>query len=227
MQGAQDGFEALQDHYLGSIITQGHGGTSTTGSVIKRLFGPNVSVLIDLVPENHRINFQNCVLSLNCLLAAYSSSREININVYCNLVQEVYTELLINIRGPNNKPWIFPSPTLHAFLSHSHELIDANNNYGLGRYSEQGLENNHKFLRFFRKTLSRKCSQEENLFDCFSRLWLQSDPIMWVSGRKVKLCCHCKQTTHFSRSCPEKKNLNPVSGPHTWCENTMKQLFVS
>ena len=53
----------------------GHGGTSTTGSVIKRLFGPNVSVLIDLVPENHRINFQNCVLSLNCLLAAYSSSR--------------------------------------------------------------------------------------------------------------------------------------------------------
>ena len=165
------------------------GGTSTTGSgsIIKRLFGPNVSVLIDLVPENHIINFQNFILSLNCLLTAYSSSREINMNVYCNLVQEVYIELLINIRGPNNKPWIFPSPTLHAFLSHSHELIDANNNYGLGKYSEQGLENNHKFLRFFKKTLSRKCSQEENLSDYFSRLWLQSDPIMRVSGSKGKV----------------------------------------
>ena len=129
------------------------------------------------------------------------------------------------IRGPNNKPWIYPSPTLHVFLSHSHELIDANKNCGLGKFSEQGLENNNKFLRFFRKTLSRKCSQEDNLTDCFSRLWLQSDPIIRVSGRKVKLCKHCKEATHFSLSCPKKKILNPVSGPNTWCENTMKQLF--
>ena len=171
-------------------------------------------------------SIQNCILNFNCLLTAYGSSREININVYCNLVQEFYTEVLLNIRDPNNKPWIFPSPSLHAFLSHSRELIDTNNYHGLCNFSEQGLENNHKFCRFFRKTLSRKCSQEDNLSDCFSRLWLQSDPIIRKSGRKAIFCGYCKNTTHFTVSYSKKKTLNPVSGPQTWHDITMKQLFV-
>ena len=43
----------------------GHGGTSTNGPVIKRLFGQHVSTLIDLVPEKHRMSLQKCILSLN------------------------------------------------------------------------------------------------------------------------------------------------------------------
>ena len=92
--------------------------------------------LIDLVPKKHRISLQKCILSLNCLLIAYNSSREININVYRNFVQEVYTELLMNVRGLHGEPWIFPSPTLRAFVSRSHELIDANDNHGLGNFTE-------------------------------------------------------------------------------------------
>ena len=81
--------------------------------------------------------------------------------------------------------------------------------------------------RFFRKNLSRKCSEEDNVSDCFSRLWLQSDPTIRISGRKEISCRYCKKTTHFTVSCPEKKNLNPLYGPHTWFEDTMKQLFVT
>ena len=142
-------------------------------------------------------------------------------------MQEIYTELLMNVRGPDDKPWIFPSPTLHAFLSHSPELIDANDNHGLGDFSEQGLENNNKFLRFFRKTLSRKCSQEDNLSDCFSRLWLQSDPLIRVSGRKTKSCRYCKQNSHFTVSCPEKKTLIQCLVQIHGLKKKIKQLFVS
>ena len=72
--------------------------------------------------------------------------------------------------------WINISPTLHMLLAHSWEIIEANNNYSLGEYSESGLEHNNKFLRFFRLSLARKNSQETNLQDCIERLWIKSDP---------------------------------------------------
>ena len=69
-------------------------------------------------------------------------------------------------------------------LAHSWEIIEINNNTGLGDYSETGLEHNNKFLRFFRQFLARKTSQETNLQDCIDRLWLKSDPRVRYSGPK-------------------------------------------
>ena len=80
---------------------------------------------------------------------------------------------------------------LHAY---SWELIESNNNRGLGEYSESGLEHNNKFLRFFRVNLARKTSQVTNLHDCIDRLWLKSDPGIRDAGPK-KLCSKCKKNT--------------------------------
>ena len=52
------------------------------------------------------------------------------------------------------------------FLAHSWELKEINDNYGLGEYSETGLENKNNFLRYFRQDLARKTTQESNLADC-------------------------------------------------------------
>ena len=70
-------------------------------------------------------------------MTAYSSSRSINVQEYENLVRQVYTDLLVNMRGPDKKPWVYPSPTLHSFLSHSSELIRENDDHGMGRYSNR------------------------------------------------------------------------------------------
>ena len=45
---------------------------------------------------------------------------------------------------------------------------------GLGQYTENPLENCHKYLREFRTNLARKTSEDDNLTDCFKRLYLMS-----------------------------------------------------
>ena len=185
----------------------GQGGTSTSGPVVKRLFGEEMSVLIQLVPEKHRATFERFITNLNCLLLCYSSNREVDVELYKKLVGEVYNDILRNFNTPTGSPWVYPSPTLHGFLSHSLQLIEENQNMGLGKYSEQELENNNKLLRLFRKTLARKSSQEENLANCFSRLWLQSDPVIRRSGRTIKHTLRRSVTTVPNKTESIKKEL--------------------
>ena len=51
-----------------------------------------------------------------------------------------------------------------------------NDNYGLGAYSEEGLESCNKLLRKIRISLSRKTNKDDNQIDCIRRLWFRSDP---------------------------------------------------
>ena len=70
------------------------------------------------------------------------------------------------------------SHSLHKYLAHSGDLIRLNDNYGLAQWSEAPLEGKHKFLRRFRLRLARMTSLKDNLFDVFSRLWMQSVPLI-------------------------------------------------
>ena len=103
-------------------------------------------------------------------------------------------------------------------LAHAWEIIDMNNTYGLGDYSESGLEHNHKFLRFFRSCLARKYSQEANLKDCINRFWLKSDPGVRNNSNK-KQCSKCGvENDHFTVSCPQKRyNLNNFALNYSTC----------
>ncbi len=103
----------------------------------------------------------------------------------------------------NDKLWIFLTPTVHALLSHSNELIEGNEGFGLLEFSETGLEANNKFMRFYRQFLARKTSQMDNLTDVFTRMWLKSDPFIKKAGpiqKQIKKlttsadCCMYPQT---------------------------------
>ena len=205
----------------------GFGGTSTTGPVIKRLLRQKVEVLVSLVPETHQGNLKELVVMLDVLMSAYSSSRSLSMGSYKELVGRTYDILLVKLRGPDGKPWVYPSPTVHSFLSHSAEILEENGCFGVGSLSEQGLENNNRLLRFFRKSLARKCSQEANLHDCFTRLWLQSDPIIRRSGRTAKTCSRCGDGDHFTVSCPSKEQQTTSRiAPTTLRETLMKKLLI-
>ena len=108
-----------------------------------------------------------------------------------------------NDRAEEKKQWIFISPTLRALLAHGHELVQINNNRGLGDYTEQGLKHNNKFLRFFCQHLARKQDQASNLEDCITRLWLSSDPGLHEAAPKLH-CSRCPKGGHHTVSCPSK-----------------------
>ena len=48
--------------------------------------------------------------------------------------------LLLRSFTKNKNSWIFFTPTIHALLEHSTELIKTNNCQGLGAFSESGLD---------------------------------------------------------------------------------------
>ena len=100
--------------------------------------------------------------------------------------------------------WIKISPTVHGLLAHSWELIENNDRYGLGEFSEAGLEHNNKFLRLYRRTLARKRSQKTNLEDCITRLWMRSDPMVRAAA-PTKTCKRCSETGHYTVSCKTKQ----------------------
>lgn len=81
----------------------GFGGTSTTGTVIKRLLRQKVNVLVSLVPETHQGDVKELLVVLDVLMSAYSSSRSLSMVCYKDLVDRAYSILLIMLREPDGK----------------------------------------------------------------------------------------------------------------------------
>ena len=107
------------------------------------------------------------------------------------------------MRGYHNFPWVRLNHTLHGTIQHSTELIQLNSGYGLGAYSEEGLEANNKDNRNFLLTQSRKTSPIEQLFDVIHRLLERSDPLTNNRVRNdtnKKLCSVCGSKDHTIRS---------------------------
>ena len=98
----------------------------------------------------------------------------IDIGAYKDFCSET-KKLLLTSFNENEGGWIFFTPTVHAVLDHSADLIDANNCTGLGAYTESSLECSNKMLRLIRIVLSRKTSHVDNLSDCINRMWVRSD----------------------------------------------------
>ena len=138
-----------------------------------------------------------------------SSKGEVNIQEYkhyCNKLNHVLVNdfpLVVNRQLPS--PWISITPAVHKLLAHSWELMQNNDNRGLGSLDESGLEGCNKILRSIRINLSRKVSQTLNLVDTINRMWVSSDP--WVNnerGKTLPFCTHCDERGHGIRYCAKK-----------------------
>ena len=193
----------------------GKGGTTSNGNVCERLLKDHRNVLVSLVPEQFQPALNEFVDRLWIILFIYTSqskNAQVNTLLFREFCADTYKLLLNNFEN-SEKKWINVSPTLHMILAHSWELIEINGNYGLGEYSETGLENNNKFLRYFREHLARKNSQETNLEDCINRFWLKSDPVVRQAGPEM-YCSRCHNiNTHHTVSCSLKKNQAAIDGP--------------
>ena len=126
----------------------GKGGTTNTCNVCERLLTDHQHILVSLVPPRFQPDIVELLNRLWIIISLYTSkprdNLEINTTLYGELCVETY-DLIINCFENSNSKWINVSPTLHMMLAHSWEIIEMNNNKGLGEYSESGLEHNNKF----------------------------------------------------------------------------------
>lgn len=184
----------------------GMGGTSTTGNICDNLFTSLSEVLVSQVPEEHREDMRTLLVRVWIILKLYGSDKTINTLNFETFCTETEEFLLTHFKNEVKK-WIYLSPTVHSVFEHTGEIIRMNGGKGVKAYAETSLENNNKFLRFYRRALARKTSQTENLDDCLTRLWLKSDPCLRLQEPQ-KQCRKCgADAGHYTVSCPLKFSL--------------------
>ena len=151
----------------------GCGGTSTTGNVAWRLLNNDKNnsrgCLIECVPDAYKDKIDSIIKRHAIILNVLNSKNKVTkLDQFKCFTISLYNDILTWF------PYANITPTLHKTLAHSWELIHMNGDFGLGAYSEEGLESCNKLLRKIRISLSRKRGEEENQMDCL--LWFRSDP---------------------------------------------------
>ena len=196
----------------------GKGGTSTTGNTARVLLHrrENRELIVSLLPEKYRNTLRKVMLMFSVICRVMSSKGDINIDAYKSYCTELYLVLIKDFPRQFDKhlpgPWISITPTVHKLLGHSWELMQNNDNHGLGSLDESSLEGCNKILRSIRTQLSRKVSQTLNLVDCLDRMWASSDPLLNAERQKtLPFCSFCKEYGHNIRYCVQKNVVSSVS----------------
>ncbi|QQP53514.1 Uncharacterized protein FKW44_006019 [Caligus rogercresseyi] len=145
-----------------------------------------------------RQKIDHLVMNMAVILTIINSDRKVKVDAFKEFCRATYLHV-------TSIHWIELTPSSHAVLGHSAELIEENGNRGLHNFTESGLEANNKFLRQYRINKARKTNQYDNLSDCINRLWDKSDPIIVMKNMERLSCKHCKKAGHTIRSCDELK----------------------
>ena len=180
--------------------SSGHGGTTTTGNVARRvLFQENIrKIILEHITPGFREDTGILVQNLAIIQRIVTSSRKVKVDDFRNFCYDTYRFLLEEF------PWASITPTVHKVMTHSWEIIQTNDECNLESLSEEGLESCDKVLRMLRLSDSRKITQQ-------AIMWLSSDPI--INKVRKKSMCYCRHFSkhgHFTRYC---KFHNSLFGP--------------
>ena len=186
----------------------GRGGSTNTAGLARRFFGPqNRQKFVDLIYGTRKEKKAFGILhkKMSVILRLISSKKHqidyMSLEKYCLDTYVFLRESFEFTTVPG---------VVHHVLAHSAERIKFNGGFGLGEWSEEGLETLHKLVRRFRERLARKTSLKDNLTDVAKHLLIRSDPII-RSYKRVLSCTICKEKGHTKRSCPLKKQKNKTS----------------
>lgn len=148
-------------------------------------------MLVDCIPEKVREDgqcdkkvYHKFLTNISVILRAISSRSVVNTELLEILCKETSIVFVSHWRT-----FKF-TPSMHQVLAHSTAVINAKDSTGLGSLQEEPLEHNNKNLRRNRESLARKTTQNANLSDILSRLWIKSDPIIRSHHNAIK-CLAC------------------------------------
>ena len=112
--------------------------------------------------------------------AANSQRRRIDVEYYSHVCTS------LNLLILESFPWVILPESIHRLIAHSAELIEANDGFGLGGTSEEGIEGMIKWVRYHRQHGARTDSVFHNLTDVFNHLVQGSSPLLARLDRDKK-----------------------------------------
>ena len=194
-------------------------GNTDTGNTAREFFKfKNRKHFIDLFEgtESEKKAMSTIHKNLSVILRAYSSK---NVVFDVDDLQALCTAT--NLLLVKTFPWATQPPSVHKLLAHTADRMRMNENMGMGRFTEEGIETLHKLVRRFRELLARKNNLFLNLFDVWRQLMVRSDPV--IRSKKRKLTCSvCKGEGHTKRSCSKRNELTKQG-----CSDEYDDLFDS
>jgi hypothetical protein len=105
------------------------------------------------------------------ILEVISSGHKINTEKYSKYATDT-AEMYVRLN-----PWHPMTPTMHKILIHGAIVIE-NALLPIGQLSEEAAEARNKYLRLYRRNLSRKFSRVSCSLDVLNRLLLSLDPVI-------------------------------------------------
>ena len=217
----QNSFREDSKEVLGFSILSVHGGD--TGPVVKAFFDPATrDKVFDLIPDiekpqnpnrTQRMEYKESVEEKEHFISVWKKVMQMlwvilriinsDLMVIVEDFEDYCQELQVLIR--TELPWVQFSPTVHAFLAHSPQIIKDNGSRGLMNHSEQGSEATHKLIRYLRERGARKINLKANLQDVYMKLWIITNPAVRCYNRTQK-CSFCLMDGHDVRSCPKRES---------------------
>ena len=122
--------------------------------------------------------------------------------VKVDMVKQLGQDLMVHYK--QHFPFAMISPSVHQMCAHSWELFSLTEGRPIAIYAEQSGEAWNKHIRAYKSGPSaraRQCSIKLNTQDIFTRMLIQSHPIV-ASKRKLLKCKRCEKYGHTIRSCP-------------------------
>lgn len=162
------------ENILGLRVDQpipGGNGNTNTGNVARRAFS-DAKTLSEILEIDYKL-----IQDIRTLLIAISCHHNIDPEKFKLVAMEV-AERFVKLY-----PWYNMPPTLHRLLIHGADVM-RKSILPSGMFAEHAAEGLNKLYRYYRIFNARKNLMENNLFDMFSRLQMNSDP--FISSLKLK-----------------------------------------
>ena len=181
------------------------GGNTNTGPVADRFFSPENRESICSVIRNsdHKEAFSKLLSFINMMLSVTQQSDSSKI-ANPDSVKKLGYSLMIHYK--RSFPFATISPSVHQMCAHSWELFELTNGMPIALYAEQSGEAWNKYIRAYKSgpgSRARQCSIRLNTQDIFTRMLVQSHPLI-ASKKKILKCNECEKYGHTVRSCPKK-----------------------
>ena len=122
--------------------------------------------------------------------------------VKIDMVKQLGQQLMVHYK--QSFPFAMISPSVHQMCAHSWELFTMTEGKPISVYAEQSGEAWNKHIRAYKSgpaARARQCSIRLNTQDIFTRMLVQSHPLI-ASRRKIHQCKRCDKHGHTIRSCP-------------------------
>lgn len=182
-----------------------NGGNTNDGPAADRFFDKtnreNICSVIGNEDDRHNYNILLCLF--NKMLTIIQSCNT-TLTAIPNKVQELGTALMVHIKEAF--PFAVISPSIHQMAAHSGQLFEMTDGKPIAIYAEQSGEAWNKFIRAYKSgpaARARQCSIELNTKDIFTRIMLQTHPIIASKKRQIH-CIICGRVGHSIIKCRQQ-----------------------